>query len=626
MKLFSTLKSIKRCREKGFLAVLRGHISKDDVRDNSTRLCAIKMSGADAGSFLHSQLTNEVRTLKSGEGNLSARVTRTGSLVGYFSLHRLQEEPAAYLIVIEGEDAEHQKETLLADLGKYAVVEDVTLDDVSEQYHWVAFQGPNAAQDCESIFGPLKGTLTESQSWIDLKEYDLRHFENGPLSGSVVIVRSLTGDPGYILAVPRESDMLDEILDRAAEKLGAEFDILFHDMIDETLDALRIEAGVVRMGFDAEEGKLVLPETGLEQQVVSYSKGCYLGQEVIARIRTYGSVPFVLRGLLFSGNTYKPSAVEDRFSSILSALNERLPEHAADLILENGTKIGRIASRTYSPVFDAPIAFAYLDRAHRTPGTKLKIRGREGSLLDAEVRLLPFFRAADTASRVAFLHDRAIRFFAAGDDAQAQELLEEALRLDPSFADGYEALGVLLGRTGKFTEAIDIFKRLEEVAPNEPMVHTNLSLFYMKLGDKVAAEEEKAKGIVKQFGRFAGAKKAEQVAAEELAKKKADAERKRAMFEEVLEFDPDDAMALFGLGNALSVLGDWEGAERVLSKSCTVQVDNSAAFLARGKALEMLGREADAVGVYRDGMSVASKKGDLMPLKEMERRVLLLGS
>jgi Flp pilus assembly protein TadD len=91
-----------------------------------------------------------------------------------------------------------------------------------------------------------------------------------------------------------------------------------------------------------------------------------------------------------------------------------------------------------------------------------------------------------------------------------------------------------------------------------------------------------------------------------------------------LDIDPDDPIALFGLGNALATLGDWEGSERVLAKSCLVQADNSAAFLARGKALEMLGRENEALSVYRDGMAVASKKGDLMPLKEMERRVLLL--
>src|SRR5205823_13138826 len=101
-------------------------------------------------------------------------------------------------------------------------------------------------------------------------------------------------------------------------------------------------------------------------------------------------------------------------------------------------------------------------------------------------------------------------------------------------------------------------------------------------------------------------------------------ERKRAMFEEVLEIDSEDPIALFGLGNALAALEDGEGAERVLAKSCAVQIYNSAAFLARGKAIEMLNREADALKVYREGMAVASKKGDLMPLKEMERRALLL--
>ena len=568
---------------------------------------AIKVTGADAASFLHSQLTNEVNALKIGEGNLSARVTRTGALVRYFSLHNLPGDAAGFLLLIEG-DAERGVAGLLADLGKYAVVEDVNLEDVTGQFDWLAIQGPNAAQVCEGVFGPIDG-----HSWHDLSECSVRSLEEGPPAGSFVVVRSLSGDPGFIVAIPSEAEASEEIAERVcSSELGRTFVRLNHaGESAAVLDTLRIEAGVVRMGVDAAEGKLVLPETGLEGQVVSYSKGCYLGQEVIARIRTYGSVPFVLRGLVFQKD---------------SQALEKLPAIDADLLLEDAAKIGRIASRTFSPVFDAPIAFAYLDRAHRTPGMKLKIRALDGTLLEAEVRLLPFYRAADTASRVAFLHDRAIRLFAAGDDSKAQQLLEEALRLDPSFADGYEALGVILGRTGKFTEAIDIFKRLEEVAPNEPMVHTNLSLFYMKLGDKVAAEDEKAKGIVKQFSRFAGAKKAEQFAADEVAKKQADAKRKRAMFEEVLEIDPDDPMALFGLGNALSTLGDWEGAERVLSKSCTVQADNSAAFLARGKALEMLSREADAVKVYREGMAVASKKGDLMPLREMERRVLLLGS
>jgi Flp pilus assembly protein TadD len=306
------------------------------------------------------------------------------------------------------------------------------------------------------------------------------------------------------------------------------------------------------------------------------------------------------------------------------AILEKLPPGGADVILENDHKAGQIVSRSISPVLAAPVAFAYLDRANRTPGTKLKIKASDGTLITARVELLPFYRAADLKSRVTFLHDRAIRTFSEGNDDKAIELLVEALRLDPSFSDGYEALGVILGRTGRFHEAIGIFKQLEEVAPNEPMVNTNLSLYYMKIGDKQTAEDEKARATVKQFSRFGAMKKEEQRHAEETAQKKADAERKKAMFSEVLEIDPEDPIALFGLGNALSVLGDWAEAEKVLSRAISVQKDNSAVYVAHGKALEALNREADALEVYRAGMAVASKKGDLMPLKEMERRALLL--
>jgi Flp pilus assembly protein TadD len=238
--------------------------------------------------------------------------------------------------------------------------------------------------------------------------------------------------------------------------------------------------------------------------------------------------------------------------------------------------------------------------------------------------LLPFYKASDLKARVSFLHDRAVRLFSEGQDETALKLLEEALRLDPGFADGYEALGVILGRNSRFEEAITIFKRLEEVAPNEPMVHSNLSLFYMKIGDKEKAEEEKAKATVKQFSRFGAMKKDEQREAAEEQRKREDALRKKQMFEEVLEIDSEDPIALFGLGNVLSTLCEWEKAEKYYVRARAVQKDNSAVYLAHGKSLEMLNREADAVTVYEAGLVVASKKGDLMPLKEMERKILLL--
>jgi len=105
--------------------------------------------------------------------------------------------------------------------------------------------------------------------------------------------------------------------------------------------------------------------------------------------------------------------------------------------------------------------------------------------------------------------------------------------------------------------------------------------------------------------------------------KEGDARRKKEMFAEVLEIDPDDPIALFGLGNALAVLSEWEAAAAAYERAVSFDPGNSAIYLAHGKALEELGRADQAEGVYRAGMEVASKKGDLMPLKEMEHRLLL---
>jgi len=611
----TTIESAKKARQTALLALL----GRDGPASGVADFGAIRVSGSDAANFLHSQLTNEVKALKPGEGNLSARVTRTGTLVRWFSLHCLP-DGSGFMLLLEREGIA----PLRSDLEKFAIADDVTFEDVSESYDWIALQGPNAPAIAEAALGKI-GTANES--WVDLAENAVRALP----AGSLGFVRSLTGDSGYVLAIPRESGDGPEIFSRLRSGPKSEGVLVLEGReLAETLEILRIESGYVRVGIDAPEGKLVLPETGLEQQVVSYAKGCYLGQEVIARIRTYGSLPNVLRGLVVER---QGSGVGDQGPG-----TEELPGIGEDLVLEDGKKVGQITSRCFSPVLEAPVAFAYLDRTNRTPGTKLRVRVGQtflsassgqadknvGATVAVRVVLLPFYKASDLKARVTFLHDRAIQLFSEEKDEKAVELLEQALRLDPSFADGYEALGVILGRTGRFTEAIDIFKRLEEVAPNEPMVHTNLSLFYMKIGDKTAAEDEKAKATVKQFSRFGSMKRDAQTAAAEEQKKREDALRKKAMFEEVIEIDPEDPIALFGLGNALSALGEWAKAEEVLANACAAQKDNSPIYLAHGKALEMLGREADAITVYRAGMAVASKKGDLMPLKEMERRMILL--
>jgi folate-binding protein YgfZ len=592
-------------RETGLLSLLGpgGH--------GMTNPGAVLVQGPDAAQFLHSQLTNDVTSLEPGEGQYTARVTRTGHLRQLVSLHALPGEQAHGFLLLTEKD---QAPDLLEALDDFHFTDDLTLSNVSDAYRWITVQGPRAAEVLRTALGALGFEPWESLPAGGIRPLKRVKGQGALPAGCLALRRSLTGNVGFLLALPAESP---EIVSQVMEALrGPAVALGLHELdpvaLSPVLDTLRIEAGIPRVGPETTKRRL-LPETGFEQHAVSYTKGCYLGQEVIARVRTYGSIPNLLRALIFDD----PDAIH------------HLPEPGARLINTDGKKLGMFASSTWSPVAQAPLALAYLGRAHRTPGAVHALQIGD-QVLSAKVALLPLYSAPDTPARVAFLYDRGIRTFAGGDENGALTILDEALTLDPSFADGYEAIGVILGRTGRFHEAIDLFRRLEEVAPEAPMVNTNLSLYYMKLGDKETAEAEAAKATQKNFAMAARARGKTFDAAEfnrqqEEAEHK-DAQRKKAMFGQVLEFDPVDPIALYGMGSAHLRLHEYDDAQALLARAIDVQKNNSPVYLARGKALEQLERFDEAITVYRAGVEVASRKGDLMPLREMEHRLLLLGA
>ena len=602
----ATIDLARRVRETGLVARL------DATGAGLATLGAVRAHGRDVLSFVHSQVTNEVEALAPGQGNASARVTRQGQLVELFSLHRVPDEDTpALLLLLERERVPE----LIADLDAVLFADQVELEDVSDRYDWLIVQGANAPVVLDAVLPASEGGHASMPAAAVVAPGG----ESVP-SGSLVVNKSLTGDAGFVVLLPREapeSAKLAARIEDVAEGQGMQR--LGEPELSRVLEVLRIEAGIVRIGPDTAGRKRILPETGLEQRTVSYTKGCYLGQEVIARVRTYGRLPFALRALVLQTDEAGDDWTARR------ALLEAVPPPGRELDLEDGKAIGQVASRTLSPTAEAPVVYAYVDKTHRTPGSELALRFGDFPAR-ATVALLPLYDAPGSEERVAFLYDRAVRDFAAGREEDALRTLEEVLRLDSSFSDGYEAIGVMLGRSERFHEAIDIFKRLEEIAPSEPMVNTNLSLYFMKIGDKETAEAEAAKAMQKSMARTSGREvdgaKLDEVLAEQ---QRSDALRKKEMFAQVLDIDPDDGIALFGLGSALSVLGEWDDAARILERAAVAERDNSAVYLAHGKALEQLGRGDEAEQVYRAGMEVASRKGDLMPLKEMEHRALLLG-
>jgi folate-binding protein YgfZ len=567
-------------------------------------LGAVLVSGADGAGFLQAQLTSDVLALGPGTGQLSARLNRRGQLMAWFSLHRLPDRGQPYasflLLLPSGGIA-----ALVADLEAFVVSEDVVLEDISGEFGGLVWQQPMACETSDPLAAAVLGAAWPPA--LPLPEHGLLALEVPGVGELWLIRRALAGDPGLVLLQP--GGVAESLRRLVAQAAGARGMVDLARADGTVWRCLETEAGWPVLGRDLESGQRTLPQTGLERHVVSFTKGCYLGQEVVARLRTYGSVPEALRAVV-----WRDLAFEDQ---------TELPAAGTALRDAAGLRLGTWAGSAWAPTRQMTISLAFLNRAARTPGNAVSVEVPDGTA-SGDVALLPLYMGASASERATQLHDQALAHFSAGRDRTAVALLEESLRLDPTRAEVFEALGVILGRLQKYHEAIDIFRRLEEVAPEEPMVHTNLSLFYMQIGEKDEAERQKSLATLKKFGVTVDARQAEALAAQDLAARRAEAERKQAMFSEVLEIDPEDALALMGMGQALETLDDLEGAAAYLQQALAGQDNNSALFASCGRVLARLGRTSEAREVYRRGIGVASRRGDLMPLKEMEHRLQLL--
>jgi len=179
----------------------------------------------------------------------------------------------------------------------------------------------------------------------------------------VTIIRAThTAEDGFDLFVDaNEAQSLREALIRA----GAQ------NVSLETLETLRIEAGIPRFGVDMDE-TTVVTEVNLDE-AVSFTKGCYLGQEIIVRIKHRGHVAKKLTGMILG-----VTAELKRGAKVLSA---------------DDKEIGRVTSSALSPRLDRTLALGYLKYDYLAPGTQVKVSLDE-SEFECEVAELPLIRAS----------------------------------------------------------------------------------------------------------------------------------------------------------------------------------------------------------------------------------------
>ncbi|MFP4191257.1 MAG: tetratricopeptide repeat protein [Candidatus Hydrogenedentota bacterium] len=549
----------------------------------------VRFTGPDAAAWLQTQTTNDVLALESGQGHANAVLDRKGRVQAAFTLHRWEDE---YWLIT----GRPQTAPLLEQLDAHLFIEEVTIADASDEVDHVLVQGPRTLPFFASL---LEGPGTVGAALLPRQRHACQPIEFRGFQ-ALAFDYSVTGEDGLLLVT--ETGQGPALADRLLEA-GAEWGL--RRIGPEAREVLRVEAGVPVYGQDY-DSTYRLAETTLEREAVSYDKGCFLGQEVVARQRAYGSVKQALMGLVCE------NALEDAPA----------PDTA---LYAEGRKAGLIKSRVYSPIFERVLALAYLDKNHRAPGRIYGFSDSEGGqTFQAEVRVLPFREAESREERAQALYERALSYFqedASDEDSTAIELLKEALALHPTYEDAYEVLGVILNRHGRVDEAIRYMKVLAQLNPDCIMAHTNLSVFYVAKGMIEEAEQEKAQAALLEMKQTREARKAEELAAEERRRIAREARERIGMFEEVLEIDPADPLATFGMGSAYMQLNDYESAIPYLQKATQLQSDYSAAFLNLGKCLEFLGQAGEARRVFRAGIEAATRKGDFMPMREMERRL-----
>lgn len=226
------------------------------------------------------------------------------------------------------------------------------------------------------------------------------------------------------------------------------------------------------------------------------------------------------------------------------------------------------------------------------------------------------------------LFKQALLHYKNGQTEEACKKLSHTIEIDSKFEDGYEALAVILINQDKIGEAVQIIAEWLKINPNAVMAYTNLSRCLMRQGKIPEAEEAQAKAAMLGWRQAAGLKPLGTdpnvgSGAGSVPNEIKDLE-KIERFKKVIELDPADVLGYFSLGNAYLDAYKKDLARQTFEKAVQVDPEHSSSFYGLGQAWEALGNKEKAIEIYKQGIAVADKKGDMMTQRKMEARLRTL--
>ncbi|MFQ5598832.1 MAG: aminomethyltransferase family protein [Nitrospiria bacterium] len=324
---------------------VREGVGLSDLSDRGKLL----LTGAERISFLQKIASNDLEGLSKERGIYSTLLSPKGKILSDFYLYAL---PDALLLETDASIEEKIKTHLM----RYRLRTPVEI--TSPPLGRLLVSGPGAQAVIEKYLG-VSLPVWEEKSFFQKTVGDTR------LTG---VFRSITGEADVHLYCPTEKlKTLWSGLYTAGELAG------IRPVGQRALEILRVEAGKPQYGIDMDE--MILPEeAGIHTEAVSYTKGCYPGQEVMARIKTYGHVNRHLTGLVLE--------------------TDRLPEKGDPIFLDD-TKVGKVTSMVSSPFMGKGVAMGYLLSKAAAPGTQVIIQ-MDQTQGGATVTALPFYKKKTT--------------------------------------------------------------------------------------------------------------------------------------------------------------------------------------------------------------------------------------
>ena len=296
----------------------------------------VQLTGQDRARFLQGFCTNNLETLEPGNGCEAFVTNLQGKIISHVTMFCGSES-----LVLE--TSGNQAEKLIGHLDRYIIRDDVTLQDQSQVwYQWL-------------IGGQQAAALLDQVCADNVPSNQLEHCET-LIESIAVSIRNVPWSRNPCYSV----NCLQEDASRIAEILAAAG---IQRCLDETAETCRIEAGFPCYGRDLTENNLP-QEADRDRQAISFTKGCYLGQETVARIDALGHVNRKLRGLRFA--------------------SAEIPAVGSELLVDDKS-VAQITSSCYSPGYQAALALALVHRGHDEEGTMLT-----GSAGPATVCTIPF--------------------------------------------------------------------------------------------------------------------------------------------------------------------------------------------------------------------------------------------